>query len=42
MIDTVLKLIDKLIDLTKRREEQNKNFYTNFVAPAFADFEIST
>ena len=40
MIDLALKLIDKLIDLGKRREEQNKNYYNNFVAPAFADFEI--
>jgi hypothetical protein len=35
----MLRLIDRLIDLAKRREEQGKSYYGSFVAPAFLDFE---
>lgn len=40
MIELFLKLIDKCISLVKARQEQDKGFYTDFVAPAFADFEM--
>jgi hypothetical protein len=39
MLDSAVKLIEYLVQLAKRREEQDKNYYVNFVAPAFADFE---
>jgi hypothetical protein len=39
VIELLLKLIERLIDLGKRREEQDNAFYANFIAPAFADFE---
>jgi hypothetical protein len=39
MLDLFLKLIDRCIDLAKRREQVNKNFYTEFIAPTFSDFE---
>lgn len=39
MIDLLLKVIDRCIDLVKRREELNRRLYTDFVEPAFADFE---
>lgn len=39
MLELFLKLIDRCIDLAKRRENTNKRFYTDFIAPAFSDFE---
>jgi hypothetical protein len=39
MLDLFLKLIDRLIDLAKRRQEINKASFTDFVAPAMADLE---
>jgi hypothetical protein len=39
MLELFLKLIDRFIDLAKRREEVNRKFYIEFIAPAFADFE---
>lgn len=39
MLDLILKLIDRCIALAKRREESNKEVYSNFVAPIFDDFE---
>lgn len=39
MIELVMKLIDRCIELVKRREEQDHFLFEKFVAPAFADFE---
>ena len=39
MLDLVLKLIDRILDLTKRHEEQNRLLFDRFVLPAFTDFE---
>jgi transcriptional regulator of acetoin/glycerol metabolism len=39
MIDLFLKLIDRCIALVKRREETDRNMYTDFIASSFADFE---
>jgi hypothetical protein len=39
MLDLFLRLIDRCIELAKRKEEKNKRFYAEFIAPAFADFE---
>jgi hypothetical protein len=39
MLELFLKLIDRFIDLAKRREEVNRRFYTDFIAPAFSNFE---
>lgn len=39
MLDLVLKLIDKLIELVKRREEVDKDLFSNFLVPAMTDFE---
>src|SRR5690242_16457465 len=39
MLDTVLKLIDRCIDLVKRREQVNRDLFNDFVEPAFADFK---
>jgi hypothetical protein len=39
VLDLFLKLIDRLIDLVKRRQELNKASFTDFVAPAMADLE---
>jgi hypothetical protein len=39
MLDQSLKLIDRLIDMAKRREEQDWALYTNYLGLAFADFE---
>jgi hypothetical protein len=39
MLELFLKLIDRFIDLGKRRQEINRSFFTDFVAPAMADFE---
>lgn len=39
MLDLVLKLIEKCVDLAKRREKVSAELYKNFVAPAFKDFE---
>jgi hypothetical protein len=40
MIDLVLRLIDRLIDLAKKREEVNRATFVDFVQPAFQTFEI--
>lgn len=39
MLELVLKLIDRCIDLLKRKEESNRRLFDDFVAPAFSDFE---
>jgi hypothetical protein len=39
MIDLVLRLIDRLIDLSKRQEQVDRALFTDFVAPAFEAFE---
>ncbi len=39
MVDLILKLIDKCIELAKRREEVTADLFENFVQPAFQDFE---
>jgi len=39
MLELFLRLIDRFIELAKRREEVNKRFYSEFVTPAYADFE---
>jgi hypothetical protein len=40
MLDLLLKLIDRLIDLAKRREEVNREMFVDFVQPAFETFEV--
>jgi hypothetical protein len=40
VIDLLLKLVDRLIDLAKRHEEVNRAFFVNFIQPAFQTFEI--
>ena len=40
MLDLFLKLIDRILDLAKRREEVDRRLYAEFVAPAFADFAV--
>lgn len=39
MLDLILKLIDRCISLVKRREEIHRALFSDFVTPAFADFE---
>jgi hypothetical protein len=39
MLDLFLKLIDRLIDLAKRRQEINKASFTDLVAPTMVDLE---
>lgn len=39
MLDLILKLVDRLIDLSKRNEEVNRSLVANFVQPAFETFE---
>jgi hypothetical protein len=39
VLDLLLKLVDRIIDLAKRREEEAKAYYVNFVEPAFDSFE---
>jgi hypothetical protein len=39
MLDLLLKLIDRFIDLAQRRREDNRRFFSDFVAPAMTDFE---
>src|ERR1044071_5709867 len=39
MLELFLKLIDRFIDLAKRRQDINRSFLTDFVAPAMADLE---
>lgn len=39
MLDLALKLIDRCIDLVKRREETSRQLYEKFVTPTVADFE---
>lgn len=39
MVDLFLKLIDNLIQLGKRREEINRNTFSDFVQPIMDDFE---
>ena len=39
MIDLLLKLIDRLIDLAKRHEEVNRALFVTFIQPAFQAFE---
>lgn len=41
MLSLFLSLIDKLIQFRKNKEESDRRFYSDFVAPAFADFEIA-
>jgi hypothetical protein len=38
MLGLILKLIDRLIDLAKRREEVNREMFVDFVQPAFETF----
>jgi hypothetical protein len=40
MLDLLLKLIDRLIDLSKRKEEMNRSLFNGFVQPAFQAFEV--
>lgn len=40
MLDLILRLIDRCIDLAKRKEQTRRNLFTDFAAPAFNDFEI--
>jgi hypothetical protein len=40
MLDLILKLIDRCIDLAKRKEQTSRSLFTDFVAPALADFEV--
>lgn len=40
MIDAIVKIIDRFIDLAKRREQTNRNLFNDFVAPTFNDFEV--
>jgi hypothetical protein len=40
LIDLLLKLVDRLIDLAKRHEEVNRTLFVNFIQPAFQTFEI--
>jgi hypothetical protein len=39
VVDLLLKLVDRIIDLAKRREEEAKTYYVNFVAPTFDSFD---
>jgi hypothetical protein len=39
MLDLILKLIDRLIALAKKREEVNRGMFVDFVQPAFQTFE---
>lgn len=39
MTDLLFRLIDRAIDLAKRRERQRSDFYKNFVEPTWRDFE---
>lgn len=39
MLDIFLKLIDRCIELGKRREQVNRELFNDFVTPAFSDFE---
>ncbi len=39
MLDLILKLIGRLIDLAKKREEVNRATFVDFVQPAFEIFE---
>jgi hypothetical protein len=40
VIDLLLKLVDRLIDLARRREEVNRGLFVNFIQPAFQTFEL--
>jgi hypothetical protein len=40
MLDLLLKLLDKVIDLSKRHEEEHRSLFANFAQPAFATFEL--
>lgn len=40
MIDTVFRLVDRCIELVKRRQETDKATYCNFVTPAIQDLEL--
>ena len=40
MLDLILKLIDRCIELAKRREETSKARYAQLVAPIFDSFEV--
>jgi hypothetical protein len=39
LVELALKVIDRCIDLVKRRQEINRNSYTDFVLPAFMEIE---
>jgi DNA-binding protein H-NS len=39
MIDLIVKLIEKCIQLVQQRQEANRKLYTDFVEPAISDFE---
>ncbi|MBN1602282.1 MAG: hypothetical protein JW915_11775 [Chitinispirillaceae bacterium] len=39
MIDIILKIIDRCIDLIKRKEEVNRDLFTDFVKPIQDDFD---
>jgi hypothetical protein len=40
MLDLILRLVDRLIDLSKRHEEVNRSLFVDFIQPAFETFEI--
>ena len=40
MLDLLLKLIDKLSDLAKRKEQLSRNLFTDFVEPAMKEFDV--
>jgi hypothetical protein len=40
LADLVDKLIDRCISLVKHRQEQNRKLFTDFVEPAYAQFEV--
>lgn len=39
-VSLILSLIDRLIDLVKKRSEVNREMFTDFVQPAFQSFEV--
>lgn len=40
MLDLLLKLIDRCIDLARRQQEIDRTYYADFVVPAMSDFEV--
>jgi|GEM_PF-4875730 hypothetical protein len=39
MIDLILKLIDRCVQLAKQREAQNRSIYSDFIEPLMRDFQ---